>query len=125
MQFVFLFTLATGIVVLHAALASAIEERRYELAILRALGARLGQLRLAVLAEFAAVGALAGLIAALASMAFGQVLARAMFSLNLAPSWWLPPAALCGGALLVVAAGGVAAARLLRQTPLDALRSGV
>ena len=124
-QFVFLFTLAAGIVVLHAALASAIEERRYELAILRALGARLGQLRLAVLAEFAAVGALAGLIAALASMAFGQVLARAMFSLNLAPSWWLPPAALCGGALLVVAAGGVAAARLLRQTPLDALRSGV
>jgi predicted lysophospholipase L1 biosynthesis ABC-type transport system permease subunit len=53
-QFVFLFTLAAGVIVLYAALASAAEERRYELAVMRALGARREQLRRALLAEFAA-----------------------------------------------------------------------
>ena len=42
-QFVFLFTLAAGIIVLYAALASAADERRYELAVMRALGARRGR----------------------------------------------------------------------------------
>ena len=36
-QLVFLFTLPAGIVVLYAAQASAAEERRYELAVMRAL----------------------------------------------------------------------------------------
>jgi putative ABC transport system permease protein len=48
-QFVFLFTLAAGVIVLHAALATAAEERRYELAVMRALGARREQLRRALL----------------------------------------------------------------------------
>ena len=124
MQFVFLFTLAAGIVVLYAALASAAEARRYELAIMRALGARREQLRRAVLAEFAAIGGLAGLIAALAAIAIGQSLAHGVFNLELAPAWWLPPAALFGGTALVVGASWFAAARLLRQAPLDALRLG-
>lgn len=38
-QFVFLFTLLAGVIVLYAALASAAEERRYELAVMRSLGA--------------------------------------------------------------------------------------
>jgi putative ABC transport system permease protein len=59
-QFVFLFTLAAGVIVLYAALASAAEERRYELAVMRALGGRGEQLRRALLAEFAAIGALPG-----------------------------------------------------------------
>lgn len=124
-QFVFLFTLVAGVIVLYAALASAAEERRYELAIMRALGARREQLQRAVLAELAAIGGLSGLIAALAAMAVGQVLAQKVFNLDVALTWWLPPAAMLGGALVVVGAGRFAAGRLMRQTPLDALRSGV
>jgi putative ABC transport system permease protein len=123
-QFVFLFTLAAGIVVLYAALASAAEERRYELAVMRALGARRDQLRRALLAEFAAVGALAGLIAALGAMGVGQVLARHAFQFEVAVNFWLPFAAMLGGALLVTGAGWFAALRLLRMAPLDALRAG-
>lgn len=123
-QFVFLFTLVAGIIVLYAALASAAEERRYELAVMRALGARREQLRRALLAEFAAVGGLSGLIAGLAALGVGQVLAQKAFQLEVALNLWLPLAAMLGGAVVVTAAGWLAAARLIRTPPLEALRAG-
>jgi putative ABC transport system permease protein len=123
-QFVFLFTLAAGIIVLYAALASAADERRYELALMRALGARREQLRATLLAEFAAIGGLSGLIAALGAIAVGQFLAQRVFQFEVAVAYWLPLAALLGGAALVTAAGWFAAARLLGAPPLEALRTG-
>ena len=123
-QFVFLFTLAAGVIVLYAALASAAQERRYELAVMRALGARRVQLRHALLAEFAAIGALAGLIAALGAIGVGQFLARRVFQFDVALDLWLPFAAAFGGALLVTASGWLAATRLLAAPPLEALRTG-
>ncbi|WP_301101589.1 FtsX-like permease family protein [Propionivibrio sp.] len=123
-QFVFLFTLAAGIIVLYAALASAAEERHYELAVMRALGARREQLRRVLLAEFAAIGGLAGLIAAFGAITVGQFLARRVFQFEVEIDFWLPPAALLGGAALVTAAGWFAAARLLGAPPLEALRAG-
>ena len=121
----FLFTLAAGVIVLYAALASAAEERRYELSIMRALGARREQLQRAVLAEFAAIGGLSGLISALAAIVVGQVLARKVFNLDVALAWWLPPLAMFVGALMVMGAGWFAATKLMQKTPLEALRSGV
>jgi putative ABC transport system permease protein len=123
-QFVFLFTLGAGVIVLYAALASAAEERRYELAVMRALGARKDQLRRALLAEFSAVGGLAGLIAALGAIGVGQVLARYAFQFEVAINLWLPFVAMLGGAALASAAGWFATARLLRTPPLEALRAG-
>lgn len=123
-QFVFLFTLAAGIIVLYAALASAAEERRYELAVMRALGARREQLRRTLLAEFAAIGGLAGLIAALGAIIVGQFLARRVLQFEVGVDYWLPFAAMFGGAALVTAAGWFAAARLLGAPPLEALRAG-
>ncbi|MBL8398938.1 MAG: ABC transporter permease [Candidatus Accumulibacter sp.] len=124
MEFIFLFTVAAGVVVLYAALASAADERRYELAVMRALGARRQQLRRALLAEFAAVGALSGLLAALAALALGQFLAYQIFKFEVVIDWWLPPTAAVVGAAMIIAAGWFAASRLLRQSPLDALRGG-
>lgn len=123
-QFVFLFTLAAGVIVLYAALASAAEERRYELAVMRALGARREQLRRALLAEFAAIGGLSGLIAALGAIAVGQFLARQVFRFAVVVDLWLLPAAIASGAMLVTAAGWFAATRLLQSAPLEALRGG-
>ena len=123
-QFVFLFTLLAGIIVLYAALASAAEERRFELAVMRALGARREQLRRALLAEFAAIGGLAGLIASLGALAVGQLLATKAFHFEVAIDFWLPFAAMLGGAVLVTAAGWFAAARLMDTPPLEALRAG-
>jgi len=123
-QFVFLFTLVAGIIVLYAALASAAEERRYELAVMRALGARREQLRRALLAEFAAIGGLAGLIAALGAIGVGQLLAQKAFQFEVAINFALPIYAMLGGAVLVTAAGWFAAARLIDAPPLEALRAG-
>ena len=123
-QFIFLFTLVAGIIVLYAALASAAEERRYELAVMRALGARREQLRRAMLAEFAAIGGLAGLIAALGAICVGQLLASKAFQFEVAVNFWLLPAAMLAGAAIVMAAGWFAAARLINAPPLEALRAG-
>jgi len=123
-QFIFLFTVAAGLIVLYAALVSAAEERRYELAVMRALGARRVQLQRTLLCEFAVVGGLAGLIAALGALAVGQFLAHQMFHFELAVDWCLPPLAIGCGALLVTTAGWLAAARLLHAVPLEALRAG-
>ena len=55
-QYVFLFTLAAGIVVLLAAVQSTRDERRYESAMLRTLGASRGTVLQGVAAEFSALG---------------------------------------------------------------------
>jgi len=123
-QFIFLFTLAAGGIVLVAALLSAFDERRYELAVMRALGAQKAQLRQALLAELAVVGVVAGLIAAAGALVAGQVLARQVLQLELAASLWLLPLAGLGGAAWSVLIGWAAMRRLLDTPPLLALRNG-
>jgi putative ABC transport system permease protein len=123
-QFIFLFTLAAGLVVLYAALASAFEERRYELSVMRALGARREQLRRALLAEFAMIGALSGAIAATGAGVVGQVLARKAFQFEADISLWPLPVAIVVGAALAALAGWLAVRRLLAASPLAVLRAG-
>jgi putative ABC transport system permease protein len=122
-QFVFLFTLLAGAIVLYSALLSAFEERRYELAIMRALGAHRHQLRQALLTELAVTGGIAGLIAALAAGALGQVIAWRVFDMSLPVDPWLPAAAALGGAALSMAVGWLAVRRLLNTPPLLSLRA--
>lgn len=122
-QFVFLFTLAAGVVVLYAALTNVLDERRQELAIMRALGAQEAMLRQALRIEFAAIGALAGLIAAGGALLVGEVLAQRVFNFELATAWWLPLLAAAAGAVLVPLAAILAARQLLAARPLDALRT--
>jgi putative ABC transport system permease protein len=123
-QFIFLFTLLAGAIVLYSALVSAFAERRYELAVLRALGAHRRQLRQALLTELAAIGGLAGLIAAAGATALGQVVAQRVFDLDLPVDLLLPLAVAAGGALLSVAIGWLAVRRLLQTPPMLVLRAG-
>jgi putative ABC transport system permease protein len=66
-EYVFLFTLAAGLVVLYAAIQATQDERRFESAVLRTLGARRAVVRQSLLAEFATLGLLAGVLAAAAA----------------------------------------------------------
>ena len=122
-EFLFVFTLAAGFVVLYAAMLAVVDERRHELAILRALGAGKRQLGLALASEFAVIGGLAGLIASLGAVTAGVVLNLKVFELNAPAPWWIVPVALVGGALLVSVVGRLAIRRLLETSPLEVLRA--
>ena len=123
-EFIFLFTLLAGAVVLVSALLTAFDERRYELSVMRALGASRGQLRQSLLAELAFVGAIAGLIAAVGASLLGRLLARNVFQLDLLPNFWIFPLATLVGATLAVGIGWLAVRQLLATPPLLALRAG-
>ena len=122
-QLVFGFAVLAGLAVLYAALQASSDERRHELAVLRALGARSRQLSSALLAEFAALGALAGLLAGIAASLIGWGLARFAFRLDYLPQPELWLIGLLAGMALVVVAGWLGASSMLRQSALPALRA--
>lgn len=121
-QYVFLFTLAAGLMVLLAAVQSTRDERRYESAMLRTLGASRGVVFRGVAAEFAVLGALAGLLAAAGATAVGYVLADRVFDLAYSPDARVWLVGIAGGALLVGAAGLAAARSVVTHPPLQSLR---
>ncbi|MBK1690861.1 ABC transporter permease [Ectothiorhodospira mobilis] len=121
-EYVFLFTLAAGVMVLLAAIQSTRDLRRRETAVLRTLGATRGQIRAGLLAEFVVLGALAGLLAAAGASAGGALLASRVFDLPYGPDplvWILGTG---GGALGVGLAGWLGVRPVLRQPPLWTLR---
>jgi putative ABC transport system permease protein len=122
-QYVFLFTLAAGLMVLLAAVQATRDERRYESAMLRTLGATRGVVFQGVAAEFIVLGALAGLLASAGATAVGFVLARQVFDLRYSPDPWIWVVGVIGGATLVGVAGLLAARSVVSRPPLQALRA--
>ena len=122
-QAVFLFTLAAGIAVLFAAVQSTIDERRFESAILRALGARKRTVFAGVMAEFAALGAAAGILASAGASTLAWVVAVQLFELpyEFNPLIWT--AGVGAGVLVVCASGFVAARGAVNAPPIDVLRA--
>jgi putative ABC transport system permease protein len=121
-QYVFLFTLVAGIVVVLAAVQSTRDERRYESAMLRTLGASRRVVLKGVAAEFTAVGVLAGFLAATGATVGGWVTATELFDLEyqLDPAVWGLGLAL--GVLLVGGAGTLAARSVVNSPPIATLR---
>ena len=122
-RWVLAFSLLAGALVLAAALATSAAERRHEAALLRTLGARRGQLRLAAACEFALLGLIAGLTAALGAAGAGWWLARAVFRLD----GFVPPLAPLAGAALLAAVvimllGLAGTRRVTRTSPMRLLR---
>jgi putative ABC transport system permease protein len=124
-QSVFAFTLLAGVTVLLAAVQSSRDERRYESAMLRTLGASRRTVLKGVLAEFAALGLLSGLIAAAGASVAAYFLTTRVLDLRYAFSPWACVAGLLGGGLLVVASGWLATRSAVRQPPLTTLRADI
>ena len=122
-QAVFMFTLAAGVAVLFAAVQSTIDERRFECAMLRALGARKRTVLAGVMAEFAALGLAAGVLAAAGASILAAVVAVRLFDLpyTFDPLLWL--AGLIGGIAVVCASGYVAARSAITAAPVAVLRT--
>ncbi|MDA1108044.1 MAG: FtsX-like permease family protein [Proteobacteria bacterium] len=121
-EYIFIFTLAAGVMVLYAAIQSAQHERLHDGAMLRTLGASRWQLLSGVAAEFVVLGFLAGLVAAFAASATGYVLAERLFHLpyHFNPWLWLIGPGL--GAVGVGVAGLLGSVPVLRHPPLHTLR---
>jgi putative ABC transport system permease protein len=121
-EFLFLFTLAAGLVVLFAAVTATREERAREYAVLRALGASNQLLANVQRAELAGVGALAGFLATCVAMAMGWGLARFAFEFEWTASPWVPVLGAVVGALLALAAGWWGLRDVLRRPVVQTLR---
>jgi len=124
-QFVFLFTLAAGLLVLYSALVATEDERRREAAVMRVYGASRAQVTGTQRAEFLAMGAVAGLLATLGAAAIGQVLARRVFELDLPPSAALWIAGPLAGLALLSLNAWLSSRKVLRASPAITLRESV
>ncbi len=121
-EFLFGFTLISGVLVLYAALMGSQDERTREAGLLRALGATRKQLSRAQLIEFLLVGALAGLLAATGAAAMGWGLAKFQFKFDwvFSPTAWF--AGIAVGAACAMIGGWLGLRNVLRQPPLQTLR---
>jgi putative ABC transport system permease protein len=124
-QFVFLFTLAAGLLVLYSALVATEDERRREAAVMRVYGASRAQVTGTQRAEFLAMGLIAGLLATLGAGVIGQLLARRVFELDLPPSAALWIAGPLAGLALLSLNAWLSSRKVLRASPALTLRDSV
>jgi putative ABC transport system permease protein len=121
-QYVFLFTLAAGVMVLLAAIQSTRDERMFESAVLRTLGARRSVVLQGVAAEFVALGLLAGTLAAVGAATIGYLIATRLFQLDFVPGITLWLGGLVAGTLIVGVSGTLAVRSVINHSPVATLR---
>jgi putative ABC transport system permease protein len=121
-QFLFGFTLATGLVVLLAAVGSTREARTREFALMRALGAPSSLLAQVQRAELLGVGALAGFLAGGVAIVLAALLARYVFEFDWQIKPWVPFVGAACGALLAWSAGWWSLRGVLQRPVVQTLR---
>ena len=123
-QSVFVFTLFAGLTVLLAAVQATRDERRFESAMLRTLGARRATVLSGLAVEFGAIGLLAGVLAAAVASLGGYLLATRVLEIDYGPNPALWAVGVAGGTLLVTGAGLLATRAAVSRPPLATLRQG-
>ena len=121
-EVVFYFSLLAGVLVLMAAVRASQDERLLEGGVMRVLGGSRRQLRLAQASEFAAIGLLSGLTAALAASVLSGIIATQVFELPWTADWRLVGVGAGLGVLASVVAGMLATRRVLDAPPSVTLR---
>jgi len=122
-EFVFIFAIFAGLVVLFAAITSTQDERIFEGAILRTVGASRRQLAVMQLAEFLAIGLLAGTVASAGAVALAMVLSERVLGVPYDVHATLPLVGILVGGAGVAIAGLIGTRRVVSAPPLQTLRS--
>ena len=122
-QAVFLFTLLAGLSVLWAAVQSTQDERQYESAMLRTLGASRKRVLAGVAAEFLAIGLLAGLLATAGATWAGYLLATRLYELDYQFNLLLTITGPVVGMAFVGLSGILATRRVINTPPVSLLRA--
>lgn len=122
-RYVFVFTLFAGLLVLYAAIQSTHDERIKENAMLRTFGANKQQMIKGLLSEFVTLGALSGIVAALASTLLAYMLAEHIMKIPYTFNIWIWLIGPLGGAVGVGLAGYLGVRTVLKQSPMQILRA--
>lgn len=122
-QFVFLFTVLAGIVVLYSAIGTTLDERMFESAIMRTVGASRRHLQIAQLAEFSALGFAAGLLGGIGACALGYALSEFVLNVPFTFNPWIIALGISAGTLGVSIAGMLGMRGILDRPPLDVIRA--
>jgi putative ABC transport system permease protein len=121
-QFMALFTVATGLVVLAGAILTGRHQRIRETVLLRTLGATRRQVALIQLVEYAVLGVQGAVVGALLAVAGNALLARYVFHMPATASAGQIGTAILTVAALAVATGFVAGRGVVDHPPLEILR---
>lgn len=121
-EYVFGLTLLSGLLILYITIIASREERLYEGAILRILGATQRQLLMSIISEFMTIGLLAGGLAALAANSLGYLLAKNVLNLSYHIDLEVWIIGLVGSALGITLAGILGTRSVLQHPPLEILR---
>ena len=124
-QFIFLFALGAGLLVLYGALAATEDERRREAAVMRVFGASRSQVARRQRAEFLAMGLVAGTLASLGAALIGELLARRVFQIDLPANAALWAAGPLAGLALLSLNAWLSARKVLAAPPASTLRDSV
>lgn len=124
-EFVFLFTLLAGLMVLYAAISATQDERIFENAVMRTLGASRRQLLAAQITEFVSIGVLSGFVAALGASGASYVLSTRILNLPFQFNPWIWIAGIVLGGIGIAFAGWLGIRKTLNQPPLQTLRSAI
>lgn len=124
-QYVFVFTLIAGVLVLVAAVLASRRERFHEAAILRTLGASRRYLALGMAREFVLIGTLAGVIASSMAAVLAWFIVERIMTLDYQFNGWLWGGGVLAGIIGIWLAGSLASAPVLRQSPMAVIRSQV
>ena len=122
-EFVFVFSLVAGVLVLLAAIAATHDERRMDAAVLRSMGATSKQLRWLQASEFAFIGAVAGLLSAIGATLVGWGLAERVLGIayRIDPAVW--GVGFFAGIVIVTGVGLAGTRKLLRTPPMEVFRT--
>lgn len=123
LEYVFAFSLLTGLAVLYAALVATREERVKEATLLRVLGASRRQVVQSLWTEFAVIGALAAVVATLAAAIMAYYLSSQVFNIPYHFNMQGAMFVIMLAALLVPAAAWFGMRRFLNLSPRAVLQS--
>ncbi len=122
-QFVFLFTVLAGLVVLYSAISTTLDERIFENAIMRTVGASRRHLVIAQLAEFSALGFAAGLLGGLGACGLGYGLSRYVLKVPFTLNPTIILLGIVAGTVGVSIAGMIGMRGILDRPPLEVIRA--
>jgi putative ABC transport system permease protein len=122
-RFLALFAIGAGVVILCSSVAGTRYRRIREVAILKSLGGTRMQIARIFSVEFSILGLLSGFAGGILANVFTRILSDRFIDVPYDFDWMAVGIAVVGTAVLANAAGWIASARILRQRPLEVLRS--